>query len=318
MNEARPAETAHRFGSAAALVAVLTEPPERDRSASRPALLMLNSGLIHRVAPQRLYVRLARHAAELGFTSMRFDFSGIGDSSVRVDGLPVEDSGVAETREAMDLVERLSGENRFVLAGLCGGGYFSFRTACEDPRVCGLVLLNVRGHLHDADPEVDRRLVERAMARHYRRIARAKTYRSKNLRKLLTGRFDARGAIASLWKRRRGGEEEPETGTMGKRLTALLERGVRVLNIYSEGDWSLDYVAVALGEDVAGQLSREGSSFTLLSGTNHVFTPRWSQDRVIEEIGSWLRVTDWAPSEAPNRIPGAPSLSPADGPTGGV
>lgn len=291
-------ESAQLFGNAAALVGVLTE-PDTEAHPDRPALILLNSGLIHRVAPQRLYVRLARAVAERGFASLRFDFSGIGDSSVRVDGLPMEDAGIAETREAMDLVTRRTGRRRFVLLGLCGGGYFSFRTATVDERVRGLILLNVRGHLHGDDSELHRQLVERAMIRHYRRIALSRTYRLKNLRKLVAGRFDLRGALRSLTSIRRQQEASPSAASDGAALTALLERGVRILNLYSEGDWSLDYVEEALGGRAAERLSEGSSEFDLLRGTNHVFTPRWSQDRVVERIGSWLERADWSDAASP-------------------
>ena len=57
--------------------------PDGPWPASRPAMIMLNAGLIHRVGPNRLHVRLARELAARGFLSLRLDLSGRGDSDPR-------------------------------------------------------------------------------------------------------------------------------------------------------------------------------------------------------------------------------------------
>ncbi len=284
-------EQAVRFGGAARHVGVLTE--ATIQVPEGPAVLLLNSGLIHRVAPSRLYVRLARALAQRGHECLRFDFSGIGDSTVRTDALPVEESGIAETIEAMDWMERERGSTRFVLIGLCGGGYFSFRTAVRDERVSGLVLLNVRGHLESDDARNSEALGVRAMQIHYRRIATAASYRRKNVLKILRGQFDLGGALKSLFRRSSAedGEEIAVKGSSDAYL-ALLARGVRILNIYSEGDWSLDYLHAALGPGAEQWLERPGSRFERLDGTNHVFTPPWSQDHVLRSVVDWSSATD--------------------------
>ena len=284
-------ETTHTFGATARLVGILTDADDAARAAGRPAVLLLNSGLIHRVGPGRLYVRIARELAAAGHDCFRFDFSGIGDSSVRTDALPVEESGIAETVEAMDFVYEQRGHRRFILLGLCGGGYFAFRTAGRDERVTGIALLNVRGHLGSDDAEQQRALEERAMSLHYRRIAVAPSYRRKNMLKVLRGQFDVRGALSSLLRRKNGeGGEPPPANTAA--LDRLCERGVRVLNVYSEGDWSLDYLTAALGDDFDVRLSQPGSRFELVTGANHVFSLRWSQDHLISTLTDWVSATD--------------------------
>lgn len=65
------------FGSANPLVGIITHP---EIDVGLPTVILLNAGLIHRIGPNRVYVRLARHLAGLGFQVLRFDLSGIGDS----------------------------------------------------------------------------------------------------------------------------------------------------------------------------------------------------------------------------------------------
>ncbi len=82
-------ERAVVFGDPPDLVGVLTEPDGvcRDRG-----VIILNAGIIHRVGPNRLHVRMARALASLGFPVLRFDFSGQGDSGRRVDGPSYQES----------------------------------------------------------------------------------------------------------------------------------------------------------------------------------------------------------------------------------
>jgi alpha/beta superfamily hydrolase len=67
------------FGRTRSLVGIITDPPEAERDPQRPAIVCLNAGIIHRVGPHRLYVKMARTLAAMGFVVLRFDFSGIGD-----------------------------------------------------------------------------------------------------------------------------------------------------------------------------------------------------------------------------------------------
>ena len=118
-------EEAVVFGRASALVGVITDPPAGGRPAHAMAVILLNAGLLHRVAPNRLYVELARGLAAQGFAAFRFDFSGIGDSNVRRNSLPFEKSIV--------------------------------NTARVDARVVGAVLINPQGYDEDVTSRADAR-----------------------------------------------------------------------------------------------------------------------------------------------------------------
>ena len=72
------------FGERSNLLGVLTAPAAPHPGS--PAVILLNAGLLHRVGPNRLHVDVARRLAEAGFTSLRFDMSGVGDSELPGDG----------------------------------------------------------------------------------------------------------------------------------------------------------------------------------------------------------------------------------------
>jgi hypothetical protein len=90
-------EEAILFGTQSSLVGVITDPPVARQGRRLPAFLLLNAGLVHRVGPNRLHVKIARMLAAMGYVVCRFDFSGVGDSSVRRDSLPFAQSAISET-----------------------------------------------------------------------------------------------------------------------------------------------------------------------------------------------------------------------------
>ena len=136
-------ERAIKLGKSAPLVGILSEPPPEAESAGRPGVLLLNSGILHRVGACRLHVRLARRLAQHGYTVVRFDFSGIGDSAVRKDDLGFEESAIVEIRETMDQLQRMRGIETFVPMGLCSGADMAFEVAKVDERVIGVGLLDL-------------------------------------------------------------------------------------------------------------------------------------------------------------------------------
>ena len=144
-------EIAILFGKTKTLVGIISDPPEPDQSKRLPAVILLNTGVIHRVGPNRLSVRMARNLAEEGFVVLRFDFSGIGDSQVRYDDLPFEESVDSEVQDAMDLLAEIRGVDRFVLMGICSGAANSFKTACLDSRVVGAVLINPQDYFQEVN-----------------------------------------------------------------------------------------------------------------------------------------------------------------------
>ncbi len=132
------------FGKERNLVGVLTTngaPPGATRA---PAILLLNSGLIHRVGPFRMAVDLARRLARLGFDVLRYDQSGLGDSNARANQPAYEQRAVEDAAEAMELLSRTRGHERFVLVGLCSGAANAHLIAAGEPRVAGAVFID--GH----------------------------------------------------------------------------------------------------------------------------------------------------------------------------
>ncbi len=298
-------EEAVVFGSPNSLVGILTQPSGPTAGqALRPAVILLNAGVTHHVGPNRLYVQMARELAAGGFLVLRFDFSGIGDSEVRADNLPPDQSVMIETRAAMDFLEASRGVERFLLAGICSGATVAFLAARADPRVAGAVLINAQGHLHGTDLDVGNDLRGRTVARHSWRIAFSSSFASKNWRKAIRGNLNpwrvARSMLLApprLFSRRARAPGFGPDAALAQ-IRAVTDRSTRLLHLYSEGDEGLDYFHVVLG-DRAGEVDGAAglSRVEVIRRANHVFTLQWSQERLRQVVCDWAREVAGAPTE---------------------
>lgn len=125
------------------LVGILSEPADREAFSAKTAVILLNSGVIHRVGSCRLSVTLARTLTErAGVPTFRFDFSGIGDSDARRGTLTANQAAVEEVQEVMDHLQQWKRYDQFILYGLCSGAFASYRTALNDQRVIGTIQLD--------------------------------------------------------------------------------------------------------------------------------------------------------------------------------
>jgi hypothetical protein len=134
-------ETVTQLGSDKRLVAILT--PPTTLPAKPIACLLVNAGVVHRIGPHRLNVKLARLLAQQGISSLRLDLSGLGDSAP-VSGRANfrEDQPVGDLQSAMDYLEKEKGIDRFVVVGICSGAVNGYQLALADRRVIGLLMFD--------------------------------------------------------------------------------------------------------------------------------------------------------------------------------
>jgi hypothetical protein len=141
-------ETPFEFEFAGELLSgVLTEPVASSVEVGLCAIL-LNPGAVRRIGHHRMWVEVARRWAARGVSTLRLDVLGVGDS----DG--AEDLYAARTSfqrhelakqviAACDELERRGLPGRFIVGGLCSGGYWGLHAALADERVRGLLLVNL-------------------------------------------------------------------------------------------------------------------------------------------------------------------------------
>ena len=147
------------------LFGILAEPTVPYPSA--PCLVMLNAGATRHIGPNRMWVEICRHWAAQGIPTLRLDLEGIGDSdgdAARITRLypsvMYTQVRTGQALAAVDMLEQRGVADRFILAGLCSGGFWSFHAADGDERVTAAFLINPRMLFWDRliEPERDTRM----------------------------------------------------------------------------------------------------------------------------------------------------------------
>lgn len=287
------------------LTGVLTR-PAGGRASDLPGVVLLSPGLLHRVGPNRLYVKLARALAAEGYHVLRFDFSGQGDSPPRGDHLPIEQGAVAETGAALAQLAALSGCARFLLIGHCSGAIFSLLTAFADPRVIGVVAISPEGG-DQQWVEFDRRQKEaRYYANYYGQGALGDAGR---WRRLLTGKAHYGSIIRNVlrnivWYRlsalayRRGSAsgkaaqaagERPEVVAFKEGLRALAARRAQILFLHPDQSAGRELIRATLGDTIDRLREAGDLEVALIAESDHLFTPLAAQRELLGAIGRWVR-----------------------------
>jgi pimeloyl-ACP methyl ester carboxylesterase len=219
-------ERAVTFGPEGGLFGILHEP---DTSNDLPAVLLLNAGLVHRVGPCRMSVDLARRLASLGFASLRFDLSGVGDSAPRPDLPDLPKRILADVANAMDLVEQRRGARRFVVAGMGSGAINAHRAAAADPRVVGFVMLD--GYAYPTYQFTLRRCGSRLL-----NAASAISFVSRQLASII----HSQPAPPSAADDEILSQDFPPQERIAGELRQMMERNVSLLMVFS-GSWHLSF-----------------------------------------------------------------------------
>ena len=278
-------ETTLRFGANYNLHGILTS-PER---ALEPAMgvVLLNAGPTPRVAHNRLYVTLARQLTRRGFHSLRFDFSGIGSSPPRDDGMPVRNYVRAEAVAAMDHLERTRGIKHFVLGGLCSGAEVALHTALRDCRVRGLLLLNCAF----VDRDAGRELVAHAEARAREQKIGRRFRDSRSWVRLLLGKVSlstlARG-VAAIFKSSRVAAASVVPHPAALDLRPLGERDTAVLALFAEHDSHWDLLQLTTGQGLVSLGAPSSARVVVVEGADHTFSFLSSRAELLAQVESWL------------------------------
>lgn len=281
--------------------------PSSVTASELPGVVLLSPGLLHRVGPNRLYVKLARALAAQGFSVLRFDFSGQGDSPPRTDHLPILQSAIAETRTAVDHMVARTGCQSVLLVGHCSGAVFSFMTAFEDERVAGVISISPEGG-DEEWVEFDRRQKE---ARYYTNYyGRGAMTDSGRWRRLLTGQADyasiarnvARGVVwyrlSALTYRLRNARgtaaeaasERPDIQAFKDGLHSLAERRMPILMIHPDQSAGRELLRAVLGNTIEQMREAGELEVALISESDHMFTPLAAQRELVETIVHWSQM----------------------------
>lgn len=285
-----------RVGDEGRLVGVASEPFELDDG--RPAFLMLNAGVVHRVGPNRLHVDLARRLARAGLPACRFDVSGLGDSGARTDGLPYPEARIHDTRDVMDHLGSIWGVNRFVTIGLCSGADHAFRMALADSRVVASVMVD--GYVYPTR--------RHTLAGRGRRIwsARRRLFQREAWKRVASGRHPLWGSLRSGLLRRRDvrmrfvmdvpPRREAEAG-----VRALVGRGVHLLFVYTANHAGLYQSTVRAGRPFPPDEPTGRVRVVCFPDVDHEFTLVSRRRELFRTLVDWA-VSVWPVTEVGEHV----------------
>ena len=290
-------EDAVSFGREGSLIGIISDPPFRSQRNEASAVLLLNAGLVYHIGPNRLNVKIARRLAGAGRVAMRFDFAGIGDSRPHADPTPFDQSAIGDAMDAMDYLQATRGIERFVIAGVCLGADVALQVAYRDPRVVGAVLINVREYRESGDaghsgagagagPEASSYLQARTNLRYYG----SRVCSVRHWARLFTGRSNLRGivgTITTLLEMHGLARSETSQAEAAPDLRRLMERGVRLLVVYSDGSPTWDLYRSRFEREFRSLRAEGKLRVELAKHTDHVFTLLWAQQHLVELIEGW-------------------------------
>jgi pimeloyl-ACP methyl ester carboxylesterase len=164
------------------IVGVLHEP-------DRPngiAIIFLHGWPGNRIGPHRMFVTFARRLADLGFTCLRIDFRGRGESEGKTEAASIRGM-MADVSCAADFMLNRSAGFRLYLLGICSGGKVAVGAAAQDPRIQGLALWSAEamGNLRARAARANKSM--KALRTYFNKLASLETWK-----KILTLRVNTR------------------------------------------------------------------------------------------------------------------------------
>jgi len=269
----------------------------------RPALIFLNTGWYVRAGANRMAVTMARRCAARGFTSLRLDLAGVGDS----DDAPEGDSVVYNLKSCTDVSVAIDwlaarGHRRVVLFGICSGAYLSFQAAYRDPRIVGQILVNA-DHFEWTERDtikMSQRTVGRG-ARQLIGIGLRAIFDLGKLRRILSGdpvavglaRAASQRSVQALRRRLGAAADTPAA----RHMREMLNRHVKTLLVFSTLDMGLAECRHQFGPEFDLVGKSEYLQLEIIDDASHTLAERRSRAALTVLLDKFLE--PWAAAPAP-------------------
>lgn len=253
--------------------------PDRDAAANGGGIVFLHGWSGCKLGPHRMFVKTARALAAEGFTCLRIDFRGRGDSPPS----SAEASIRSMTEDACAAAKHLrtfAGIHAVALLGICSGGKVAVTAATRRGDIDRLVLWSAEGLAPLRGTQGRRR-----RRHHVLREYAAKALRPRTWLKLVTGR--TRLDLVRKAVRQDEAPSDRECREETATLTAFASYRGEVLFIYGGNDPETQSSAAAYRDFCAthGIPHR----FHEIPEANHSFYSLEWEQRVIDLTREWLQ-----------------------------
>jgi len=249
-------------------------------------VLIIVGGPQYRVGSHRQFALLARSLAAEGYTNMRFDYRGMGDSSGAMRSFEEVSADVGAAIDALLLADPAI--KRVVLWGLCDAASAAllYLEASTDARVSGVVLLNpwVRSETSLAQTHIKHYYRQRLLQREF-------------WRKLMRGELQVFRSVAELLRNARLARKQAQpTGqerlSFQDRMAAGLKNfpGSALLILSGEDFTAKEFEAyVAQSSAWAGVMGAKDRRTVRFADADHTFSNRAHRGLVERETLVFLR-----------------------------
>jgi exosortase A-associated hydrolase 1 len=254
----------------------------------RLGVVIVVGGPQTRVGSHRQFVLLARCLAGAGYSVLRFDYRGMGDSAGEARSFDAIDRDIAV---AVDALQSACPEvQQVVLWGLCDGASAAllYSGARHDVRITGLCLLNpwVRSQAT---------LARTHLKHHYA----ARVLQVAFWRKLLSGRLDVVRSLRELLDNIRASRSSAGNADAGadanlpfqaRMALALREFTGQVLLVLSANDYTAQEFLDTAQADPAwrGLMQKPGLQRVEVAGADHTFSKQQWRLAVEKAVLNWL------------------------------
>ena len=275
------------------------------------AIVLLSPGVKMRVAPHRLYIKMADFLVKLGYPVIRFDFYGSGDAEGEIEldlvadyyGSVAVGRYIDDTVSAIDWIEQHLQLNKVLLGGLCGGALTGL-LSCDDARVVGVLGLGIPVNRYSANIDKSKYITQGQLTQ-LRSGYIKKLFQPKSWLRLLTFQSDfrvlAKSLLQPLKKKKKNPKTEPATAEsnqessdynslFGDAFFKLVESQRKIIIIYSGADrlaWEFDEKF----RDVYQQKLEQYKSYYELHNiehANHILSDRTWQEEMQKIATTWL------------------------------
>lgn len=298
------------------LLGILHTPEEPTPGGRRVGINLLNPGLKCRVAPNRLYVKLARVLTERGFHVLRVDPAGIGDSEGELPEAAVADLWgeiqrgrfVPDALAMNDHFARACALDDMILMGSCGGAITALLAGVRDERVRALTLIDLPVTLSSTKTmSEDYLAIIEADASYRRRLSAyylKGLFRPSSWLRFLTLKSDYRAIAKVIALKLRGvaprpGADAPQDAAPDvPNLNPLVlpafrdfvQRGGNVLFLCAERDTDTQLFEKGFREPnlQPGNPFEGACRVEKIREANHIYALEESQEALIGAIVSWL------------------------------
>jgi len=286
-------EDAVRLGGDAAIFTIVTRQSSTDAHA--PMVVLLNSGSVHHIGPNRVYVTLARLLAQRGLVVARIDLPGLGDSPPHagaVGNLPYSPSALADIQLALPELQQRYGATELHLCGICSGAYHALKSSLDGAALRSAVVINPLTYFWQQGMTVqmpEARVTAEA-ARYGRTVMQWAAWK-----KLLSGRVNlmtpARIVGRRIAHRLRGQWRElarrlriPLAEDLGGELRGIASRPVQLHFIFSDSDPGLTMLHEQGGYVVRELLRAQALQIEIIPNTDHTFTNLAGRNAMIAAV----------------------------------